>query len=191
MTVGAIITGLLWFALSRATSFGEFLAINGLFGICVEASTVIPCSLVIACVWRIADSGKISNSPQTGSKNPGSSPAIDRSILDSLTESTASRLREARSAIAAEAKLDETTKMHPSNATPRNCTERQRRPLAKPSRRICTLQSAAVTGGIYRALKRVFIGLEGNFRLPVKISCSLNATWSRLVPPDLDTVGSG
>jgi MFS family permease len=66
MTVGAIITGLLWFALSRATSFGEFLAINGLFGICVGASTVIPCSLVIACVWRIADSGKISNSPQTG-----------------------------------------------------------------------------------------------------------------------------
>jgi MFS family permease len=48
MTVGAIITGLLWFALSRATSFGEFLVINGLFGICVGASTVIPCSLIIA-----------------------------------------------------------------------------------------------------------------------------------------------
>jgi len=48
MTVGAIITGLLWFALSRATSFGEFLVINGLFGICVGASTIIPCSLVIA-----------------------------------------------------------------------------------------------------------------------------------------------
>ena len=29
-------------------------------------------------------------------------------------------------------------------------------------------------GGIYRALKRVFIGLEGNFRRPVKISCPLN-----------------
>ncbi len=48
MAIGAIITGLLWFALSRATSFGEFLVINGLFGICVGASTVIPCSLVIA-----------------------------------------------------------------------------------------------------------------------------------------------
>ena len=45
MTAGAVITGLLWFALSRATSFGEFLVINGLFGICVGASTVIPCSL--------------------------------------------------------------------------------------------------------------------------------------------------
>jgi MFS family permease len=48
MTAGAVITGLLWFALSRATSFGEFLAINGMFGICVGASTVIPCSLLIA-----------------------------------------------------------------------------------------------------------------------------------------------
>lgn len=47
MTAGAVITGLLWFALSRATSFEEFLIINGLFGICVGASTVIPCSLVI------------------------------------------------------------------------------------------------------------------------------------------------
>ena len=48
MTAGAIITGLLWFALSRATSFEEFLIINGLFGICVGASTVIPCSLLVA-----------------------------------------------------------------------------------------------------------------------------------------------
>ncbi len=48
MTAGAIITGVLWFALSRATSFSEFLVINGLFGICVGASTVIPCSLLIA-----------------------------------------------------------------------------------------------------------------------------------------------
>jgi len=48
MAAGAIITGLAWFALSRATSFGEFLAINGLLGICVAASTIIPCSLVIA-----------------------------------------------------------------------------------------------------------------------------------------------
>jgi len=45
---GATITGLLWLALSRATSFGEFLLINGLFGICVGASTTIPCSLIIA-----------------------------------------------------------------------------------------------------------------------------------------------
>ena len=48
MAAGAIITGLAWFALSRATSFDEFLAINGLLGICVAASTIIPCSLVIA-----------------------------------------------------------------------------------------------------------------------------------------------
>jgi MFS family permease len=48
MVVGAAVTGLLWIALSRATTFGEFLAINGLFGICVGASTTIPCSLVIA-----------------------------------------------------------------------------------------------------------------------------------------------
>ncbi len=48
MIVGATITGLLWILLSRATSFGEFFAINGLFGICVGASTTIPCSLVIA-----------------------------------------------------------------------------------------------------------------------------------------------
>ena len=48
MLAGATVTGLLWFALSRATSFNEFLIINGLFGICVGASTSIPCSLVIA-----------------------------------------------------------------------------------------------------------------------------------------------
>jgi MFS family permease len=48
MAGGAIITGLAWVALSRATSFGEFLAINGLLGICVGASTIILCSLVIA-----------------------------------------------------------------------------------------------------------------------------------------------
>jgi len=48
MVVGATITGLGWLVLSRATNFGEFLAINGLFGICVGASTVIPCSIVIA-----------------------------------------------------------------------------------------------------------------------------------------------
>ena len=48
MVVGAAITGLGWLVLSRATNFGEFLAINGLFGICVGASTVIPCSIVIA-----------------------------------------------------------------------------------------------------------------------------------------------
>src|ERR1019366_7615188 len=48
MIVGATITGLAWLVLSRATNFGEFLAINGLFGICVGASTVIPCSIVIA-----------------------------------------------------------------------------------------------------------------------------------------------
>jgi MFS family permease len=38
----------LWLALSRATSFSHFFVINGLFGIFVGASTVIPCSLVIA-----------------------------------------------------------------------------------------------------------------------------------------------
>jgi MFS family permease len=48
MMAGALITGLLWFALSRANTFGEFLAINGLFGICVGASTGIPSALVIA-----------------------------------------------------------------------------------------------------------------------------------------------
>jgi MFS family permease len=48
MIVGAAVTGLAWLALSRATNFGEFLAINGLFGICVGAATYIPCSLVIA-----------------------------------------------------------------------------------------------------------------------------------------------
>ncbi|MGH7863762.1 MAG: MFS transporter [Candidatus Binataceae bacterium] len=48
MMVGALITGLLWFGLSRADSFGEFLAFNGLFGICVGASTTIPSSLLIA-----------------------------------------------------------------------------------------------------------------------------------------------
>src|SRR5208282_476045 len=48
MAIGAAVTGLAWFALSRATSFAEFLAINGLFGICVGASTTIPSSLVIA-----------------------------------------------------------------------------------------------------------------------------------------------
>ena len=48
MVVGATIIGLGWLVLSRATNFGEFLAINGLFGICVGASTVIPCSIVIA-----------------------------------------------------------------------------------------------------------------------------------------------
>ena len=48
MVVGATITGVLWIVLSRATTFGEFLAINGLFGICVGASTTIPCSIVIA-----------------------------------------------------------------------------------------------------------------------------------------------
>ncbi|MDB5108020.1 MAG: hypothetical protein JWM69_961 [Candidatus Binatus sp.] len=48
MIVGATVTGLAWLALSRATGFGEFFAINGLFGICVGASTVIPISIVIA-----------------------------------------------------------------------------------------------------------------------------------------------
>ncbi|MDO8432034.1 MAG: MFS transporter [Candidatus Binatus sp.] len=48
MVTGATITGLLWLALSRANSFGEFLVINGLFGICVGASTSIPVSLLIA-----------------------------------------------------------------------------------------------------------------------------------------------
>jgi MFS family permease len=48
MVIGAAVTALAWFALSRATSFAEFLAINGLFGICVGASTTIPSSLVIA-----------------------------------------------------------------------------------------------------------------------------------------------
>jgi MFS family permease len=48
MVIGATISGLAWFALSRSTNFAEFLAINGLFGICVGASTMIPSSLVIA-----------------------------------------------------------------------------------------------------------------------------------------------
>jgi MFS family permease len=48
MIVGATITGLAYLVLSRATNFGEILAINGLFGICVGASTVIPCSIVTA-----------------------------------------------------------------------------------------------------------------------------------------------
>src|SRR5579885_1469548 len=46
--VGAAITGVLWILLSRVTTFGEFFTINALFGICVGASTTIPCSLVIA-----------------------------------------------------------------------------------------------------------------------------------------------
>lgn len=48
MIAGAAITGLAYLALSRATTFDEFLVINGLFGICVGASTFIPCSLIIA-----------------------------------------------------------------------------------------------------------------------------------------------
>lgn len=48
MVAGAVLTGLAWLALSRATTFTEFLAVNGLFGISVGASTTIPCSLVIA-----------------------------------------------------------------------------------------------------------------------------------------------
>ena len=48
MIVGAAITGILWVLLSRSTTYGEFIAINGLFGICVGASTTIPCSLIIA-----------------------------------------------------------------------------------------------------------------------------------------------
>ena len=46
--VGATITGVLWMLLSRATTFNEFFAIQGLFGICVGASTTIPCSILIA-----------------------------------------------------------------------------------------------------------------------------------------------
>lgn len=52
MFVGATITGLAWLVLSRVTNFGEFLALNGLFGICVGASTVIPCSIVIASWFK-------------------------------------------------------------------------------------------------------------------------------------------
>jgi MFS family permease len=48
MVLGAAVTGLGWLALSQATSFSEFLALNGLFGVCVGASTVIPCSIIIA-----------------------------------------------------------------------------------------------------------------------------------------------
>ncbi|HUY26514.1 MAG TPA: MFS transporter [Candidatus Binataceae bacterium] len=48
MIVGATVTGLAWLALSRATGFGQFLAINGLFGISVGATTTIPTSLIIA-----------------------------------------------------------------------------------------------------------------------------------------------
>jgi MFS family permease len=46
--LGAAVTGVLWVLLSRAATFGEFFAINGLFGISVGASTTIPCSLIIA-----------------------------------------------------------------------------------------------------------------------------------------------
>ena len=56
MMVGAIITGLAYLVLSRSTNFWEILAINGLFGICVGASTVIPCSIVIAS-WFTARRG--------------------------------------------------------------------------------------------------------------------------------------
>ena len=48
MIVGSTITGVLWILLSRFTTFGEFLAIQGLFGICVGASTSIPCAILIA-----------------------------------------------------------------------------------------------------------------------------------------------
>lgn len=48
MAAGAAITGLLYLALSRATTFGEFLLINGTFGVTVGLATSIPCSLVIA-----------------------------------------------------------------------------------------------------------------------------------------------
>ena len=46
--VGATITGVLFILLSRATTFEDFLAINGVFGISVGASTAIPCTIVIA-----------------------------------------------------------------------------------------------------------------------------------------------
>jgi MFS family permease len=52
MIVGATITGVLWILLSRAATFNQFLAINGLFGICVGASTTIPCSIVIASWFK-------------------------------------------------------------------------------------------------------------------------------------------
>jgi MFS family permease len=52
MIVGATITGLAFLVVSRATNFGEFLALYGLFGICVGASTVIPCSIVIASWFK-------------------------------------------------------------------------------------------------------------------------------------------
>jgi MFS family permease len=48
MLTGAVVVGLLWLALSRATSFSHFLVIKGLFGIFVGASTDILCSIVIA-----------------------------------------------------------------------------------------------------------------------------------------------
>jgi MFS family permease len=48
MVIGATVTGLLWVALSHATTFGQFVAINGTFGISVGAATTIPSSLVIA-----------------------------------------------------------------------------------------------------------------------------------------------
>lgn len=48
MVVGATVTGLAWLALSRSTGFGEYLAINGLFGISVSAATSIPASIIIA-----------------------------------------------------------------------------------------------------------------------------------------------
>jgi MFS family permease len=56
MMVGAIITGLAYLAMSRSTNFWEILALNGLFGICVGAATVIPCSIVIAS-WFTARRG--------------------------------------------------------------------------------------------------------------------------------------
>lgn len=48
MVAGAVVTALAYLGLSRATTFGEFLAINALFGVCVGACTYLPCSLVIA-----------------------------------------------------------------------------------------------------------------------------------------------
>ena len=48
IAVGATVTGILWILLSRATTYSEFFVINSLFGICVGASTTIPCSLIIA-----------------------------------------------------------------------------------------------------------------------------------------------
>src|SRR5260370_38636555 len=56
MMVGAVVTAFAWLVLSRATNFGEFLALNGLFGLCVGASTVIPFSVRIA-TWFTASGG--------------------------------------------------------------------------------------------------------------------------------------